>query len=103
MFTQALPMRFQGREQRQVVCLVNTRFHQYDQIQSFQLELMMTEAFPYQSLDSVAIHGTSDMLLGHGQSQAGQILLFVSPRKHGEIPVRGSNGLLEYLFIILCR
>jgi hypothetical protein len=43
------------------------------------------------------------MLLCHGQSQAGQILLFIGSRKHGEVPVSGSNGFGKYLFIILCR
>jgi len=96
-------MPLKGREQRRIVRLVNTRFHQHHQIQPFQLWLVFAEAFPHQPLDSVAIHGTSNMLLGHGQSQASQILLFIRSRKHGEIPVSRSNGLGKYLFVILGR
>ena len=64
---------------------------------------MPAETFPQQALDSIAVHRSPDMFFRYRQTQARQILLPVVSCKHGKVPVRRSNGLVEYLFKILCR
>jgi len=64
------PKFFQCGEESGVVLLRTTRPRHNDQVETLQLDLVMTKAFPDQTLETITINRPVQLFLCNGQAQS---------------------------------
>lgn len=82
-----------------MVCLKCGAACHYHDVESAESVLPQSEAFPYETLDAVAVGGVADLSFGDRQPEA-RVRFTVGSCQHGQPAVHGFASLLENPFEI---